>query len=81
MTKIVTTTHNCFCEVTSSNVSAKFTNMRLSGGLRVKVEQHMKIRLPLRTDCECEEIAAPTEAPAAQAEAPVPEKVSNDTSS
>merc|ERR1712110_102005 len=56
MTKIVTTTHNCHCEVTSSKISAKFTNMRLHGGIRVKVDQHMKIRLPLSTDCECHEV-------------------------
>jgi len=56
MTKIVTTTHNCHCEVTSSKVSAKFSKMRLHGGIRVKVDQHMRIKLPLSTDCECEEI-------------------------
>jgi len=56
MTKIISTTHNCHCEVTSSKVSAKFTNMRLSGGIRVKVDQHMRIRLPLSTDCECHEV-------------------------
>jgi len=58
MTKIVSTTHNCHCEVTCSNVSAKFSNMRLHGGIRVSVDQHMRIRLPLSTDCECEEVPA-----------------------
>merc|ERR1711997_920118 len=58
MTKIVSTTHNCHCEVTSSKVSAKFSNMRLHGGIRVKVDQHMRIRLPLSTDCECHEVGA-----------------------
>merc|ERR1712066_536282 len=61
MTKIVSTTHNCHCEVTSSKVSAKFSNMRLHGGIRVKVDQHMRIRLPLSTDCECHEVGADSE--------------------
>merc|ERR1712066_962693 len=59
MTKIVTTTHNCHCEVESSKVEAKFTNMRLTGGIRVKVDQKMKITVPLKADCECHEVAAP----------------------
>jgi len=51
---IITTSHNCHCEVTSSQVSAQFTNMRLRGGIRVSVDQHMRIRLPLSTNCKCE---------------------------
>jgi len=56
MTKVVTTTHNCHCEVTSSSVEASFSKMRLVGGIKIKVEQDMKILLPLSTDCECHEI-------------------------
>merc|ERR1739848_537001 len=59
MTKIITRTHNCHCTVESSKVEAKFTNMRLTGGIRVKVDQKMKITVPLKADCECHEVAAP----------------------
>lgn len=57
MTKIVTRTHNCHCEVESSKVQATFSNMRLTGGIRVKVDQKMKITVPLKADCECHEVA------------------------
>merc|ERR1711997_111212 len=59
MTKIITRTHNCHCTVESSKVEAKFTNMRLTGGIRVKVDQKMKITVPLKADCECHEVGAP----------------------
>merc|ERR1711997_57472 len=59
MTKIITRSHNCHCSVESSKVEAKFTNMRLTGGIRVKVDQKMKITVPLKADCECHEVAPP----------------------
>lgn len=45
--------HNCFCERIESHVMARFTDMRLSGSIKIMVQEDLKIKLPLKSDCEC----------------------------
>jgi len=54
MSKLVTAVaHNCFCERIESHVLARFTDMRLTGSFQIKVQEDLKIKLPLKSDCEC----------------------------
>jgi len=45
--------HNCFCEVVSSFNKITLTDMRLHGTMDLKVEEDIRIRVPLANDCDC----------------------------
>lgn len=51
--------HNCFCSVIDSHIMARFTDMRLTGAFQIKVEENIRIQLPLKSDCECHPINKP----------------------
>jgi len=50
--------HNCFCERIDSHVNAKISNMRLTGSIKIAVEETIAIKLPLKSDCDCHPVGA-----------------------
>lgn len=64
--------HNCFCERIDSHVMARFTDMRLTGSFKIKVQEDLKIMLPLKSDCECHPVDQPVAQKPTYVPAPVP---------
>lgn len=64
--------HNCFCSRIDSHVLARFTDMRLTGSFKIKVEEAIKVQLPLKSDCECHPVNTPGKVPQKPVQAPKP---------
>lgn len=62
--------HNCFCSVIDSQIMARFTDMRLTGSFQIKVEEAIKVQLPLKSDCECHPVNKPVKVPVQKVQAP-----------